>query len=126
MANERTRSVRKATGGRYHPYRKARDFAKVFDPILTKIGERKVFEKRSRGGATKFKLTSVNIINVAIPKQKKVVKATITDVADNKSNRNFIIRDIMNKGAIVQTSVGKVKITSRPGQVGTLSGILVE
>jgi small subunit ribosomal protein S8e len=32
----------------------------------------------------------------------------------------------MTKGAVVETAKGKVKITSRPGQVGVLQGVLVK
>jgi small subunit ribosomal protein S8e len=126
MAIERTRSTRKATSGRLHPYRKSRQFARVRPPLLTKIGERKTYDTRAIGGHTKVQLIAINTISVADPKTKKVVKTTITDVLENKANRNYVIRDIVNKGAIVQTELGKVRVTSRPGQVGCLSGVLVQ
>jgi small subunit ribosomal protein S8e len=31
----------------------------------------------------------------------------------------------MNKGAIIETKLGKAKITSRPGQTGTINAVLV-
>ncbi len=126
MATERTRSTRKPTGGRMHAYRKSRQFARVRQPILTKIGTRQTYETRSSGGHTKFQLIAVQMVSVANPKTKKIVNTKILDVISNDANRNFIIRDIINKGAIVQTELGKVKITSRPGQVGSLSGVVVE
>jgi len=33
---------------------------------------------------------------------------------------------ILTKGAIVETELGKVKITSRPGQDGVLNGVLIQ
>jgi small subunit ribosomal protein S8e len=126
MAIERTRSTRKLTGGRYQPNRKGRQYARVHTPTLTKIGELDTFVLRTRGGGQKVKILSANTINVSVPKDKKTVVATITDVLSNGANRNFVIRDIYNKGAVLQTSIGKVVVTSRPGQTGNLSGKLVE
>jgi small subunit ribosomal protein S8e len=126
MAIERTRSTRKLTGGRYQPNRKGRQHARVQSPTLTKIGEMDKFVLRTRGGGQKVKILSANKINVSVPKDKKTVVATITDVISNGANRNFVIRDIYNKGAVLQTSVGKVVVTSRPGQSGNLSGKLLD
>ena len=36
------------------------------------------------------------------------------------------LRNILTKGAFVETNLGKVKITSRPGQDGNMNGILIE
>lgn len=124
MAIERTRSTRKSTGGRYIPYRKSRQFAAISQPSLTKLGDYKAQEHRVSGGNKKFKVLSVNKINVASGKTVKV--ATIKTVKQNDANINFIIRNIMNKGAIVETDLGMVKITSRPGQNGSVSGVLVK
>ena len=46
-------------------------------------------------------------------------------VVDNPANRNFVKRNIMTKGTVVETDKGKVRITSRPGQEGSLNGVLV-
>jgi len=126
MAIERSRSNRKATGGRLVSYRKGRQFAKVFQPILTKLGLNKLRTKRTIGGSTKRKLAEVNTISVAIPSKKTVKTTEIESVEENKANRNYHTRNIMNKGAIVKTKLGNVRITSRPGQTGSLSGVLVE
>jgi len=126
MAIERSRSTRKATGGRYIPYRKSRQFSRVSEPTLTKMGDYKASEHRTAGGGHKVKLLSINKINVADPKSKTVKLATIKTVKKNEANINFIIRNIMNKGAVVETDLGMVKITSRPGQNGSMSGILIK
>ena len=34
-------------------------------------------------------------------------------------------RNIINKGAIIDTGLGKAKVTSRPGQTGIVSAILL-
>ncbi|HLP79424.1 MAG TPA: 30S ribosomal protein S8e [Acidobacteriota bacterium] len=126
MATERTRSIRKSTGGRYKTlYRKSRQYARVQAPALTKLGESKTRVTRATAGMQKVKLLSVNKISVADPKTKKVKQATIKTVKQNDANINFIIRNIMNKGAVVETDLGLVKITSRPGQNASLSGVLL-
>ena len=35
-------------------------------------------------------------------------------------------RNILTKGAIIETDAGKAKITNRPGQEGTVNAVLVE
>jgi hypothetical protein len=49
----------------------------------------------------------------------------ILSVVNNPSNVNYTRRNIITKGCIVKTEKGDVKITSRPGQTGTLQGIFV-
>ena len=126
MAIERTRSLRKASGGRLKPNRKSRQYAKVNRPILTKIGEDKRKNVRSAGNNAKTKLISGKTISVALPKDNKIEVVEIESVLENSANKNYVQRDIFNKGSVVRTKLGSVKITSRPGQTGSLSGVLVE
>ncbi len=122
MAQSQERSKRKATGGRYHAARGKRKFELHQFPANTKVDEKvKVRVKRTMGGNSKRALLTGNSISVA-----GKGKATIKTVLENPANPNLVRRNIMNKGAIVDTSVGKVKITSRPGQEGSLSGVLVK
>ena len=65
-------------------------------------------------------------INVYDSKTKKYSKEKIKTIVENNANRHFVRRNIMTKGAVVETAKGKVKITSRPGQVGVLQGILIK
>ena len=91
------------------------------------IGEkddRKMYRKNA--GSQTARLLSANTVNVNIPKEGKTVKATINSVIANDADPNFIRRNIVTKGSIVDTSMGKVKITSRPGMHGVASGILLE
>ena len=125
MAIERTHSLRKASGGRIKPNRKSRQYAKVNRPILTKIGEDKRKNVRSAGNNPKTKLINAKTIAVALPKENKIEVVEIQSVLENQANKNYVQRDIFNKGALVKTKLGNVRITSRPGQTGTLSGILV-
>ena len=59
------------------------------------------------------------------PKTKKSSKAKINTVVDNPANRNFIRANILTKGTVVDTDKGKARITNRPGQEGTVNGVLI-
>lgn len=126
MALTSQRSRRKITGGRYRAYRKKRVFELKGLPTLTKLAEKKVKTVRGVGGNTKQKILAVNEINVYDPKSKKYSKEKIKTIVENAANRHFVRRNIMTKGAIVETGKGKVRITSRPGQTGVLHGMLIK
>ena len=118
-------SKRKSSGGRYITANKKRLANMGSIPTLTKVGDRKVKFRRMVGGTLKQILLSADKINVLNPKTKKIQKTEIVTVADSPANRNFIRRNIITKGTILETKLGKVKITSRPGQNGSLSGVLI-
>ena len=44
---------------------------------------------------------------------------------ENTSNPHYVTRNIMTRGAVVQTEIGLAKITSRPGQDGVINAVLV-
>jgi len=119
------RGNKKATGGRYKSARGKRIFEKRGEPTLTKVAERKVKEVRTRGGNTKQFLFSVSEANVYDPKSKKYSKVKIKTILENSANRNFVRRNILTKGALIETEKGKAKVTSRPGQEGTVNAVLV-
>ncbi|MFB6184110.1 MAG: 30S ribosomal protein S8e, partial [Haloarculaceae archaeon] len=45
---------------------------------------------------------------------------------ENPSNPNYARRNIITKGAIIETSEGRARVTSRPGQDGQVNAVLVE
>ena len=57
---------------------------------------------------------------------KQTKKATIKNVAETPSNRFLARQNIITKGTIVETDLGKVKITNRPTQEGAVNGILIK
>ena len=119
-----TRSKRKSTGGRYRsvdPKRK-RNLGRY--PIMTQLKDKKVKSVRVLGGNIKTKLKSINYINVAL-KDGSIKKTNITNVLDNPANKHLARRNILTKGAIIETPMGKVRVTSRPGQDGNMNGVLV-
>ncbi len=125
MAIWKLRSKRKASGGKY---KKARDKKKREigrEPALTILGERRVKKIRTRNAGSKTFQLSNNIANVLDIKTKKFRKVKIKTVTDNTANRNYIRRNILTKGAIIDTEIGRVKITNRPGQEGAINAVLV-
>lgn len=94
-------------------------------PASTKLSKtRKVVTSRGLGGKTKQLTLSTNLINVT-DKKGKTTKTEILNVVGNPANPQLVIRNIITKGAVVETKLGKVKVTSRPGQEGTLNGVLI-
>ncbi|MBW3021144.1 30S ribosomal protein S8e [Candidatus Woesearchaeota archaeon] len=120
----RKRSVRKPGTGLYVESRKRRKSEMGRTSVMTKVGETKRKTQRVLGGNVKRKILQANQINLF--DGSKYVVATIKSVVDNNANRNFIRQNILTKGAVVETDKGKAKITSRPGQVGTLNAVLVK
>ena len=119
-------SARKPSGGRLILARKKRRFEVAPEDAETKLGEHTQKLIRSRGASQKVKLLATNTINVTDAKTGKTSKATIKTVTENPANIHYVRRNILTKGAVVDTDKGKVRVTSRPGQSGTLSGVLVQ
>ena len=75
---------------------------------------------RTRGGNRKNAVKRAEFVNVNGEKVK------ILRVKNNPANRHYARLGIITKGAIVETEKGLVRITSRPGQHGTLNGVFVK
>ena len=125
MAIIQTRSKRKSTGGRYKSHLTKRVHALAGAPRLTKLGDTKRKTIKTRGANIKTVLFYSDTANVYNPKTKKYQKTKIKTISENQANRNFVKRNIMNKGAIIETEIGKAKITSRPGQEGSINAVLI-
>lgn len=119
------RSSRKMTGGKYRQFRHKRRYELGSDPVLTRLGEVRKKVVRTFGGNHKIKLLSANTVNVYDPETKTMKKVKIITVKENSADPHYIQRNIINRGAVVLTEVGMVRITSRPGQDGVLNGILI-
>ena len=126
MALSQRRAQRKTSGGRYRKDRKKQLKELGAQPTHTRIGEKKSKMRRGAGGVIKQSLLKSDTLNLYLPKEKKYVQEKIKTVVENPANRNFIRRNILTKGSVVETSFGKAKIRSRPGQEGVLNAVLVE
>ncbi|MHC1592229.1 MAG: 30S ribosomal protein S8e [Candidatus Helarchaeales archaeon] len=128
MVNWQGRSNRKPTGGRLknRATRKKRKREMARPPIETIIGPEKLKLVRVQGGNYKLKVLQTEFVNVAIPKSNKTRRVKIKSLLSNPGNIDYERRKVITRGAIVETELGPVQITSRPGQHGQLNGILLE
>lgn len=94
--------------------------------IEAKLGTTKLSQLRVTGGNEKLRLLSVDVANIADPKTKKMVKSKILTVVENPADPHFVRRNILTKGAIIDTELGRARVTSRPGQDGTVNAVLIE
>ncbi len=115
---------KKPSSGRRHAYRKKRRFEQGSFPIETTLSERKPKVSRGRGGTIKRKLISTKFACVTDKKTGKTQKVEITRVVRNPANVDYNRRGVITKGALVETSLGVARITSRPGQDGVLNAVL--
>ena len=116
---------RKISGAKYHSNRKKKSFEGKVESRTTVLGtETKRKQLKTRGGAKKTVLLKTNEVN--INQSGKTKKATIKNVLETPQN-NFLARqNRLLKGAIIETSTGKAKITNRPTQEGQINAILVK
>lgn len=126
MARSQARSKRKFTGKKYKHFRKKRKRELERPPIETEVGELKKKKQRTLGGNYKVKLFSTNYINVTDPTSNKTSKVKILRFESNPASKDYNRRHILTKGTIVETELGKAKITSRPGQHGVLNAVILK
>lgn len=125
MVVNQSRPKRKESGARYKDYKKRKQYESGRLPSLTKVEKRRVLAIRTLGNNKKTRLLSADIANLFDPKAKKYEKVKIKTILENPANRHFVRRNILTKGAVVETEKGKAKITSRPGQDGTVNAVLI-
>jgi len=117
---------RKISGGKKRAHRGKRAFEMGSEPTQTLVGETKTVGVRMRGGCVKPRILSCNFANVVDPSTGKSQKTEIKRVVKNPSNIDYQRRGVITKGAIIETSLGQAKVTSRPGQNGAVSAVLIE
>ncbi|MCX6818066.1 MAG: 30S ribosomal protein S8e [Candidatus Aenigmarchaeota archaeon] len=127
MVKWHLRSRRGPTGKLIRRLRKKRKMDRGSEFIETRLDVKKrVKVTRTRGGNVKLNLLTVNEINVADPKTKKIRKLKIITVEKNPANPHYVRMNVITKGAIVKTEIGSVRVTSKPGQHGVVNGVLIE
>jgi small subunit ribosomal protein S8e len=125
MAISQAKSRRKLTGARYKNYRKGKHYELGSEPSFTKLDKKRVQKKRILGGHIKYKTLSTDTVNLYDPKSKKFTQTKIKTITESPANRNFTRRNIMVKGSVIDTELGKAKITSRPGQEKFVNAVLI-
>jgi len=125
MALWQGKSKRSKTGRRIRYHRGKRKFEIGREQNLTTIGPNSLKKVRTRSDNQKIRAKTVNEAYVVDPKTNKTTKTEIISVSENKANIHYVRRNIINKGAIIETKLGKARVTSRPGQTGTVNAVLV-
>jgi small subunit ribosomal protein S8e len=116
---------KKPSGGRRKGFRKKRKFEQGTFPAETLMGEQKRKLTRGRGGNFKLKILSTKQACVTDPKTGKTEKTQILRVVKNRANIDYDRRGVITKGAVIETSLGSARVTSRPGQHGVLNAVLM-
>ena len=119
-----TKKGRKISGGKYIKPRKKKSYERAGQKRIVKLGEEKRKSKRVRGGNKKNFMLKGKFVNIKI--KNKIQKTEIKNVIETPSNRFLARQNILTKGTIVKTELGKVKITNRPSQESMINGLLIE
>ncbi len=127
MAVYHGRSKKTKTGAKRHPHgKKKRKALMGRQYIAVTVGSTEKKRVRTMGGGQKVKLKTIEYANVLDPETKRYQKAKIISVVENNADRNYARRNIITKGAIIETELGKAKVISRPGQDGAVNAVLVK
>ncbi|UPM42643.1 30S ribosomal protein S8e [Halocatena salina] len=118
------RSPKKRTGGRRRTVRKKRLHQLGRSPTETRVGDQTLKTIDARGGETKVRAISTDTANVAT--DDGTMSAMIETVVENSANPNYVRRNIITKGAILETDAGRARVTSRPGQTGQVNAVLLD
>lgn len=92
----------------------------------------KVKTRGKQGRNEKTALLKARYANVIVDsKANKMEKFEIVTVKDNPANKEFARRNIITKGAVIEVKNAKgenqkVRVTSRPGQSGVISAIVLK
>lgn len=116
---------KKPSGGRKRAYRTKRKFEEGRFPAETILGETKKKTIKGRGNTTKIKLLSEKYACVTDIKSGKTQKVEITRVVKNPANVDYNRRGVITRGAVIETSLGLARVTSRPGQDEVINAILI-
>lgn len=115
---------RKVSGGKYKKARKKKLTEAKGKVRVVKLGEKKVKRLDGRGKTSKMVSLSQNTANII--HKGKAKKANIKNVLETPANRFLARQNVLIKGALIETDIGKARITNRPSQEGMVEAILVE
>ena len=125
MALWQGKSNKKSTGGRLVPSKGKRKFEIGREKQYTKLGKQSLKQYRTCGGNVKVGMLAAEFANVVDKKTNTVKKVKITNVKTNPADPNYVQRNIINKGATIETELGTAIVTSRPGQDGAVNAVLI-
>jgi len=117
---------KKSSGGRKRAFRKKRRSESGSFAVETISGNSKRKYERKKGGNRKIRVLREKFTCVTDPKSGKTEKVEIQRVIRNPANVNYDRRGVITKGTIIKTSLGSARVTSRPGQDGTINAVLAK
>ena len=118
---------RKSTGGKYKKEKKKKLDKRKGQVRVVKLAEKKTKILRIKGGNKKLVSLSNNFANVVTGgKSGKSQKTAIKNVIETPSNRFLARQNILVKGAIIETEIGKARITNRPSQEGNIQAVIIK
>lgn len=120
------RKGRKISGGKYKKQRKKKLYERGRQTRIVKLGSVKRKKIRTRGGNEKTVLLTTDEANIVNKNTKKTQKTKIKNVLETPSNRFLARQNILMKGAIIETELGRAKVTNSPGQEGSVQAILIQ
>jgi small subunit ribosomal protein S8e len=131
MVEWRKKSKRKSTGGINNSVnRKTKslsDRGGLFSKTVVDEKDKR-YKLRTIGGNNKVKIAKANTIVVL--DGTKSIKGKILTVENNSANKHFVRQKVVTKGAVLKVDLQgketKVKVTSRPGQSGQVSGVIIK
>ena len=126
MALWQGRSRRNIAGKIIRAYRGKRKYEIGREQLVTSVGETRRKHVRTTGGNKKIRLLAAKEAYVTDKDTGKTVKTEIISVAENPANPHYVRRNIITKGAVIETKLGKARVTSRPGQNGEISAVLIK
>jgi len=114
--------ARKITGGKLRKSRKKKKYELRGKTVYTVLGKERRKQLTVRGGSVKNVLLATDRANV-IDKNGKAKSVKIKSVLQVPANR--YLKGILFKGSIIDTELGKARITSRPSQDGVVNAVLI-
>lgn len=115
---------RKISGGKYHARRKRKFYEKTNQEKIVALGKTKRKTIRVKGGNKKTILLMADIANVLV--NGKLQKAEIKRVIETPQNKFLARQNRLIKSAIIETSLGKARITNRPSREGQVNAEILE
>jgi len=117
---------KKISGGIYHSNRKKKLFELVRPSRTVKLGKQKSKTIRTRGNNKKAVMLSAELVNVYDPKTNTSKKVKIKNVLETPPDRFLARQNVLVKSAVIETELGKARISNRPSQEGCVQAILIE
>jgi len=118
------RTKRGGAGGKRKPHG-GKKLSELGGPFTaTKVAETDVRKNvRTKGGGVKTRLKKAAFANVLTKEGFR--KARIKRVLESPDNRHYARMNVITLGSIIETEIGKARVTSRPGQTGVVNATLV-